>query len=87
MNFLNFNFLHNVLNVLIAALAALLIASGCVASATGALDCSKSWISAEFTAWAIAVMGFMKIAMNILRDGVFGLFKVQPPVVDKPLLK
>lgn len=87
MNFFNFNFLHNVLNVLIAALAALLVASGCVASATGTLDCSQSWINAEVTAWAIAVIGFMKIAMNVLRDGVFGLFKVQPPVVDKPLIK
>jgi len=87
MNFLNLNFLHNLINVLIAALGALLLSSGCVASATGAFDCSQSWIDAGITTWIITGLAGLKVVLNVLRDGVFGLWKVQPPVVDKPITK
>jgi len=87
MNFLNFNFLHNLINLLIVVLGAALIGSGCVATAAGGFDCSASWINPQITTWMIAGLAALKIVMNVLRDGVFGLWKVQPPVVDKPLLK
>jgi xanthine/uracil permease len=87
MNFFNFNFLHNLINVVIIALGAALIASGCEQLATGALDCSKSWINPQITTIAITALAALKVIMNVLRDGLFGLIKVQPPVVDKPVLK
>ena len=88
MNFFNFNFLHNLINVLIAVLTALLISSGCVVAAeTGALDCSASWISPQITTYLIFALAALKVVMNVIRDGLTGLWKVQPPVVDKPILK
>lgn len=87
MNFFNLNFLHNVINLLIVVLGAALIASGCVAAATGAFDCTESWLNATLTTWAITCLAFLKVVLNVIRDGVFGLWKVQPPVVDKPVLK
>jgi hypothetical protein len=87
MNFFNLNFLHNVINLLIVVLGAALIGSGCVATAAGGFDCTASWISPTFTTWAITILAGLKVAMNVMRDGVFGLWKVQPPVVDKPVLK
>lgn len=78
---MNLNLFHNVANVLIAGLGALLIASGCVASTAGALDCSNSWISPAIVASMITALAILKVIANILRDGVFGLWKVQPPVV------
>lgn len=78
---MNMNMLHNLINVLIAALGALLIASGCIAAASGSLDCTQSWISPNVTAIAITSLSVLKVVMNILRDGLFGLWKVQPPVV------
>lgn len=77
---MNTNFLHNLINVLIIALGAALIASGCEATATGGFDCSKSWINPQLTTWAITGLAALKVVMNVLRDGVFGLWKVQPPV-------
>ena len=105
MNFFNLNFLHNVINVTIAALGALLLSSGCVAVTGGGFDCSQSWISPHVTMWGeihdceqswisphivtwmITVLAAMKVVLNVLRDGFFGLVKVQPPVVDKPVIK
>ncbi len=87
MNFFNVNFLHNLLNLILVVLGAALIASGCVATATGGFDCSASWIPPQFTAIAITIVAGLKIVLNILRDGLSGLYKVQPPVVDKPVLK
>lgn len=79
---LNTNMIHNILNALLVALGAALLQSGCVAdTVTGALDCSKSWIDPRYTTWAITLVGFLKIAMNVVRDGFFGLFSKQPPVV------
>lgn len=87
MNFFNLNFLHNLINLLIVVLGAALIASGCEATAVGGFDCANSWINPTITTWAITLLAGLKVVLNILRDGVFGLWKVQPPVVDKPVLK
>lgn len=77
---MNLNMIHNVINLLIAGLGAILLASGCVATATGTLDCSASWIPPQFTALAITALAVLKVVMNIFRDGLTGLWKVQPPV-------
>lgn len=78
---MNTNAVHNIINVLIAALAAALLASGCTSTVAGSFDCSASWIDPKFTAWAIGALGMAKIGMNIWRDGLGGLLKRQPPVV------
>jgi hypothetical protein len=87
MNFFNLNFLHNLINLLIVVLGAALIGSGCVATAAGGFDCTQSWINPTLTTWAITVLAALKVVLNVLRDGVFGLWKVQPPVIDKPVVK
>lgn len=78
---MNLNMIHNIINLLIAALGALLISSGCVAGATGALDCTGSWVPPEITVVAITALSVLKVVMNIIRDGLTGIWKVQPPVV------
>lgn len=80
MMWFNTNTIHNVLNVLMGILVAALIASGCTQDATGALECSKSWISPALTVWLIGASVVLKIAINIFRDGLNGLTKPQPPV-------
>jgi len=80
---MNTNLFHNILNVVIALLAAVtafLIASGCTTLPTGVLECSQSWISPGLTTTIIAVLAFLKTVVNIFRDGVGGLMKPQPPV-------
>ncbi len=81
MNFFNLNFLHNLINLAIVILGAALIGSGCVAVASGGFDCTASWLNPTLTTYAITALAALKILLNILRDGVFGLIKVQPPVV------
>lgn len=79
----NTNMLHNVLNVLIAlsgSLIAILLATGCTQVADGTVECSQSFISPGFAAIAVAGLSALKIAVNIMRDGVAGLIKPQPPV-------
>lgn len=79
----NSNLVHNLLNVAIAVLAGLtafLLATGCTTLATGALECSKSWIDPTWSTTAVAVLGFVKTMINLVRDGFTGLFKTQPPV-------
>jgi hypothetical protein len=80
---MNSNLFHNILNVVIALLAAFtafLIATGCSALPTGNLECSGSWISPEWTSLAVAALGVLKTLVNIVRDGFSGLAKQQPPV-------
>jgi hypothetical protein len=89
-NVFNTNTLHNVLNVVMAATAAgtaFLIASGCTTAVTGTIECSQSWINPAYTAGAIAVLGGLKIVVNIARDGFAGLIKPQPPVGQPPVDK
>ncbi|MGY5775578.1 hypothetical protein [Rhizobium sp. LEGMi135b] len=79
----NTNALHNVLNVLIALSAtmiAVLLATGCTQFADGTLECSQSFIGPGFAAVAAAALSTLKIIINIMRDGVAGLIKPQPPV-------
>ncbi|WP_113369668.1 hypothetical protein [Rhizobium sp. SYY.PMSO] len=79
----NTNTLHNVLNVLIALsalLIAILLAAGCTQLGDGMLECSQSSISPGFAAVAVAALSTLKITINIMRDGIAGLIKPQPPV-------
>lgn len=79
----NTNTLHNVLNVLIALSAlmiAVLLATGCTQLADGSLECSRSFIGPGYAAAVVAVLSTIKIVVNIMRDGVAGLIKPQPPV-------
>ncbi|RAX42384.1 hypothetical protein [Rhizobium tropici] len=79
----NTNAIHNLLNILIAALAAataFMIASGCTQLVTGLLECSQSWISPKYAAAIVALLGSSKILINVVRDGFGGLIKPQPPV-------
>ena len=82
---MNSNLFHNisnVLTVLLAVLTAVLLATGCVGDFTTQTiaDCSASWVDARWTAITIAVLGGLKIVVNVIRDGVGGLIKPQPPV-------
>jgi hypothetical protein len=79
----NSNAVHNILNVAIALLGAataFLLATGCTTLPTGALECSGSWISPTYTAIAITGLGVLKSLINVIRDGITGLVKEQPPV-------
>ncbi|MGV1789159.1 hypothetical protein GR212_17180 [Rhizobium lusitanum] len=79
----NTNTLHNMLNVLIALSAlmiAVLLATGCTQLADGSLECSQSFIGPGYAAAGVAVLSTIKIVVNIMRDGVAGLIKPQPPV-------
>ena len=80
---LNSNFLHNCLNVLIVLIPAItagLSAWGCTTLPTGAIDCSASTIPPQYSGALIALLGVLKMAINISRDGLGGLSKPQPPV-------
>jgi len=81
---MNSNFFHNLANiavVVIAAVTAILTSTGCTTLADGSLECSaSSWLSPELAATVIAVIGGVKILVNIFRDGITGLTKPQPPV-------
>lgn len=76
---MNTNLLHNILNVLMltVGLATLL---GCTTTALGAIDCSGSWLGAQTGALLTSGFAFIKLAINVLRDGIGGLGKPQPPV-------
>ncbi|MFT2213067.1 hypothetical protein ACLJYM_14385 [Rhizobium giardinii] len=80
---MNSNLFHNILNVVIALLGfvtAILLATGCTTLPGGAIECSKSFIDPTCTTIAIAVLGALKTVINILRDGLSGLVKPQPPI-------
>lgn len=68
MKYLNLNTLHNILNFAIAVLAALV-----------GLDWSGV-VSPEVALKIIAGLSTAKIYLNIARDGLTGIIKVQPPV-------
>lgn len=80
---MNSNLFHNISNILSLILAggtAVLMASGCSTLPTGAFDCSGSWINPAYTTGAIALLQSAKLVVNIMRDGLNGLNKPQPPV-------
>lgn len=79
---MNTNFLHNLgnlLTVVMAGLVAMLLATGCTQEGE-MIVCTASWLDPKLTAFAVAGIGALKIAINVWRDGFFGLFKNQPPV-------
>ena len=80
---MNTNLFHNIANVASRALAgttAILLASGCTQGVDDLFDCSTSWINPTYTTAAIAALQATKIIVNILRDGLDGLVRPQPPV-------
>lgn len=80
---MNSNLFHNISNILMIVLAAAtagLMATGCTTLPTGALECSHSFIDVKYTAIAIMLLGVLKVIVNVVRDGLGGLAKPQPPV-------
>lgn len=82
---MNSNLFHNLANILtvvLGVLVAVLLASGCTGDFTtqSIADCSGSRIDARWLSIAIAVVGGLKIGVNVVRDGLAGLSKPQPPV-------
>ncbi|CAM5426029.1 hypothetical protein AFEL58S_02428 [Afipia felis] len=80
---MNSNAFHNAANIIslvLAAATAVLLASGCGQSEIGAFDCSGSWINPAYTTLVIAVLQGLKLIVNVIRDGLGGLIKPQPPV-------
>lgn len=80
---MNSNLFHNVANVASLALAlgtATLLWSGCTLTAVGSFDCSTSFINPAYTTGAIAALQVIKMGVNVVRDGISGLTKPQPPV-------
>jgi len=80
---MNANMFHNAANVLslvLAGMTAILLASGCAQDASGAISCAQSWINPTYTTMAVAALQGLKLVVNVVRDGLAGLIKVQPPV-------
>ena len=78
----NSNLVHNLINVviiLVSAITAGLSAWGCTSLPTGAIDCSASTIPPQYSGALIALLGVLKMLINISRDGLAGLTKPQPP--------
>jgi hypothetical protein len=85
---MNTNAMHNILNVgiwAIGGITAIAMATGCTDVNPGTevvLECSKSFVPAQYTVPLIAGLGFIKTVINLGRDGFGGLWKKQPPVAD-----
>lgn len=80
---MNSNLFHNIANVaslVLAAATAALLATGCTTLPTGTLECSQSWINPTYTTVGIVVLQGLKLVVNVIRDGISGLTKPQPPV-------
>jgi hypothetical protein len=81
---MNSNLIHNLLNVVIALAglgAAVLLAFGCTDIA-GTYDCSHAALSPTWLGAIAGGLGILKMVINLGRDGLGGLVKVQPPVAD-----
>ncbi len=80
---MNSNLFHNIANIaslVLAAATAALLATGCTTLPTGVLECSQSWINPTYTTVSIMVLQGLKLVVNVIRDGISGLTKPQPPV-------
>ena len=80
---MNSNLFHNIANIaslVLAGATAVMIASGCTTLPTGGLECSASWINPAYTTYAIMALQGLKLVVNVVRDGISGLGKPQPPV-------
>lgn len=81
MKWLNSNFIHNILNVLIAVNGFLLWLN-CSVGTGGVASCEQSWVPPQVAIAIVAFAGVLKIIINVGRDGLAGLTKAQPPVAD-----
>lgn len=80
---MNSNLFHNVANVVMAVLAlgtAVLLAVGCTTLPGGDLECSQSFLSPTLATSILSGLAVLKLLVNVVRDGVGGLTKPQPPV-------
>jgi len=81
---MNSNMFHNIANVamiVLAGVTAMMLAMGCTSLPSGALECSKATIiDPTWASLAITIIGIIKVAVNVVRDGISGLTKQQPPV-------
>lgn len=80
---MNSNLFHNIANVASLVLAlgtVVLLWSGCVATIDGSFNCGGSFIDVKYTTGAIAALQVIKMTVNVVRDGISGLAKPQPPV-------
>jgi hypothetical protein len=75
-----FHRISNYVMALLAGATAVLVFSGCTTLATGALECSQSWINPAVTTAAVAFIAFLKEAVNMVRDGFAAILKQQPPI-------
>lgn len=70
---MNANAIHNILNFI-----------GLIVGALITFDWASLGFSAEqaamFAGWVLLGDKIIKLTMNLFRDGIGGLFKVQPPV-------
>ena len=76
------NLVHNILNVLIAVVGGVtvyLVTTGCV-TVNEALDCSGSSLPPAAAALTTTILGIVKTALNMARDGLAGLYKAQPKI-------
>lgn len=71
---MNTNALHNILNLLGLVIGSL------IAFDWAGLGLSPS-IAAAIASGVLIADKVIKLAINVLRDGVGGLFKAQPPVI------
>jgi len=80
---MNSNLFHNIANIamiVIAGVTAVLTAMGCT-TLSGELECSNiTFLSPTVATLIITAIGVLKMLVNIVRDGVSGLAKRQPPV-------
>lgn len=81
---MNTNLLHNLINIamiVIAGVTAILSAMGCTTLPNGELECSAiQFLSPTLAATILTVLGVVKVLINVIRDGITGLVKEQPPV-------
>lgn len=84
---MNSNAWHNIFNMLgmvMTGLTWFLVKMGCVDNpVTHMLDCSAAPIDPTWAgtlAGLAFLVGGIKMAMNVFRDGLSGLWKKQPPV-------
>ncbi len=66
---LNTNLIHNILNIAMVVVAGL-----------AGFDFAGLGIDAGLAAKIVAALGTAKVIINVLRDGLAGLVKNQPPV-------
>lgn len=81
---MNTNLIHNIINILmilIAGATAILSAMGCTTLPNGELECTNiTYLDPTTATLIITILGVIKMVINVVRDGIKGLVKEQPPV-------